>query len=131
MKEQKNIYEMTDYELRLYRKKLIRRIGLRRRMMLVFITCCFVLIGAISYNSIQSSANTGDEQISFKYYDHIAVRYGETLWDIADKYVDYKNYRDKQEYIDEVKRMNHLDADGNIKAGQYLMVPYYSYEYME
>lgn len=131
MKEQKSIYEMTDYELRICRRKLIRQIGLRRRMMLAFITCCFVLIGTISYNSIQSSANTGEEPICFKYYDHILVTYGDTLWNIADRYADVQNYKDKKEYIEEVKRINHLDAAGSIKAGQYLMVPYYSYEYIE
>jgi len=131
MGEQKSIYEMTDYELRSYKKRLIRKIGLRRRMMFVFMTCCFVLIGAISYNSIQSSANTGENLIRFKYYDHISISYGETLWDIADCYMDYQNYKNKKEYIEEVKHINHLDADGNIKAGQYLIVPYYSSDFVE
>ncbi len=131
MKVQKSVYEMTDRELKIYRRRLIRQIGLRRRMMLLLITCCFILIGTISYNSIKSSANTGDEQISFKYYDNIMVTYGEHLWEIADRYIDYNHYKDKAEYIEEVKHINHLDAEGNIKAGQRLMVPYYSYEFVE
>ncbi len=131
MKVQKNIYEMTDRELRIYKKRLRRQIVLRRRMMLLVLTCCFIIVGTISYNSFKSSANTGEEQLSFKYYTNITVVYGESLWEIADRYIDYSRYEDKEDYIDEVKNMNHLDADGNIKAGQSLVVPYYSYEFVK
>ncbi len=131
MKVQKDIYEMTDRELRVYRKKLVRQIGLRRRCMLIFMTVCLIMICAVSYHSIKTNANVEVSGINFKYYTNITVEYGDTLWDIADEYIDYSEYSDKEAYIAEVKSINHLDANGGIKAGQYLIVPYYSSEFVK
>lgn len=131
MKVQKNIYEMTDRELRIYKKRLRHQIVLRRRIMMFFMTCCFIIVGTISYTSITSSANTGNTEMSFKYYTNITVEHGETLWEIADRYIDYDQYQNKEEYIDEVRNINHLDAEASIKAGQYLVVPYYSCKFVQ
>lgn len=131
MKAQKSIYEMTNQELRIYKRRLKRQIGMRRRMMLVVVTCCLILIGAFSYNSFKASAHTEDDQISFKYYTNITVAYGESLWEIADQYIDYNQYKNKDAYLQEIKQINHLDAEGSIKAGQSLVVPYYSNEFIK
>lgn len=130
MKEQKSIYEMTDRELRAYKRSLKQKIAFRRKCMMCVMTLCLIIACAVSYHSIKSSANTG-EDLTFKYYTNITVSYGETLWDIADIYMDYEQYDDKAEYIAEVKNINHLDAEGNIKAGQFLVVPYFSQAFIQ
>ena len=131
MRMTKNVYEMTDRELRAYKRKLRRQKEIRRRCMMVIMSLCLICIGVLSYHAIQTSANTGEDKLHFKYYTEITVQYGETLWDIADDYIDYNEYRNKSSYIAEVKNINHLDADGSINAGQRLIVPYYSYEFIK
>ena len=86
---------------------------------------CMILICTISYSSIRVQANTG-----FKYYTSVTVESGETLWGIADRYIDYDHYEDKDTYIAEIKKINHLDTDSTLRAGQFLVVPYYSAEYI-
>lgn len=131
MKAQKNIHEMTDKELRIYKRRLKKQRELRRRCLTLAMTVCLIAVCAISYHSIRSSANTGNDQLNFKYYTNITVAYGETLWDIADEYIDYGQYKNKETYIAEVMSINHLDEEGGIKAGQYLILPYYSSEFVK
>jgi len=131
MTAQKRVYDMTDRELRAYKRNKRRQREIRRRCLTIIATVCLVLIGALSYHAIQSNASTGQEEINFKYYKNITVQYGETLWDIADDYMDQDEYRNKAQYIAEVKNMNHLDDACSIKAGQKLIVPYYSNEFVK
>ena len=69
--------------------------------------------------------------MNFKYYTSITVSYGESLWDIADEYIDYDEYKDKNAYIAEVCSINHIEAEDSIKAGQDLVVPYYSSDFIK
>ena len=102
----------------------------RRRMLVstffVLAVACVIMTGAIFYSSIRSHAGSG-----FKYYTRVTVEVGETLWSLADEYIDYDHYKDKNKYIYEVQSINHLDDDCTITAGQTLIVPYYSEEYVE
>lgn len=123
------ICDMTDREYRVYKRRKRRQSKLRRRCLMVAMTLCLVAICAVSYHSIRISANTGEEQIYFKYYTNINVKHGETLWELADEYIDYGMYSDKNAYISEVQRINHLKEDSMLKAGQYLIMPYYSTEF--
>ena len=129
MNREKSIREMTDRELRIYKRRVKRKQAFRRKCMMVLMTFCLIVVCAVSYHSINSSANTGDE-ISFKYYTNITVSHGETLWEIADNYMDYDHYESKTDYIAEVRSINHLDENANIKVGQYLVLPYYSNEFI-
>ena len=87
---------------------------------------CMIFIYTISYQSIRTSAGNG-----FKYYTSVTVENGETLWDIADKFVDYCYYKNKNSYIKEVQSINHLDENCSIDAGQILILPYYSSKYIK
>lgn len=131
MRVQKSIYDMTDRELRAYKRKLRRQREIIRKCIFVAMTLCLIVVGAISYHSISSSANTGKDEMNFKYYTSIIVAHGETLWDIADEYIDYDEYDNKREYIAEVQNINHLDDEDDIRSGQILIVPYYSNEFVK
>ena len=61
----------------------------------------------------------------------VTVAYGETLWDLSENYIDYEEYKDKNEYIEEVQSINHLAEEDSIRAGQTLIVPYYSYDFVK
>ena len=129
MKIQKSISEMSDKELRNYRRVIRLRIERRRKVrafsLTVIATFCMIMIGVASYGSLKSNANSG-----FKYYTSITVGAGESLWDIADEYIDYDFYKNKNSYIAEVQSINHLNEKGTIVAGQTLIVPYYSSEFI-
>lgn len=61
-----------------------------------------------------------------KYYTSIEVQAGDTLWDLAGLYAS-EEYDSRAEYIDEVRKLNHLAGD-EITAGLYLTIPYYDVE---
>jgi nucleoid-associated protein YgaU len=129
MRSGKRVTEMNDREYRLYKRNLRRQREMKRRLRLLAVTFCLVVVGTFSYCSFKSSANTGDD-LSFKYYTAITVQSGDTLWDIADEYIDYSRYKNKSSYISEVMSINHLEDASEIISGQKLTVPYYSSEYV-
>ena len=128
MRIQRDIYTMSERELRKYSRVLRLRRERRRKCLTlavaVFATFCMILVCAVSYNSISSNANDG-----FKYYTSVIVEAGESLWDIAGDYID-GHYDSRDSYIAEVRSINHLDENGTVMAGQTLIVPYYSSEYV-
>ena len=126
MRVQKSVYYMTDRELRIYKRQLRRRRQLQRRIVTMLATICVIAFCAVSYHGIRSLASSGEDQLKFKYYTQVTVAYGETLWDLSDDYIDYDEYKDKKEYIAEVQSINHLAEEDSIRAGQTLIVPYYS-----
>lgn len=129
MRIQREITGMSDRELRRYRRTLRLRRARRRKCMTTFCfilaTLCIVGFCSVSYGALKSNASSG-----FKYYTSVTVAAGETLWELADSYVDYDYYKSKNSYIAEVQQINHLDEQGSIAAGQVLILPYYSSEYV-
>ena len=107
---------------RMRKAKRVRQ--LRRRFFMAIMTVVLVLVLAVSYHAFLSEANTGEKEISYKYYTSIEVSYGETLWTIADEYA-CAQYDSLNDYVDEVMQINHLKEE-LIIAGQYLIIPYYS-----
>ena len=59
-----------------------------------------------------------------RYYTSIQLQAGDSLWDIAEEYMDGSGYS-KKEYVEVLKRMNGLSSD-RIHAGQYLTVVYFA-----
>lgn len=102
-----------------------RRYKIRPVLFATLATVCMILICAVSYRSIRTNAGSG-----FKYYTSVTVENGETLWDIANEYVDYNYYKSRNSYITEVQHINHLDENCSITAGQILILPYYSSQYI-
>lgn len=54
----------------------------------------------------------------------VQIQKGDTLWSIASTYLS-DEYRDVNEYINEIKHSNGLVSD-TIHAGNYIIVPYYA-----
>lgn len=77
----------------------------------------------ISVLFIKKNVQAGDE-INIKYYTSIEIEDGDTLWAIANTYMT-DEYKDANEYIDEVKSINNISAD-YITEGCYIVVPYYA-----
>ena len=73
---------------------------------------------------------TKEQTVYYKYYTSVSAPYGATLWSLSQDYLDEIHYESTMDYIEEVKKINHL-ADDGIKAGQRIIFPYYSSEYIE
>lgn len=71
---------------------------------------------SVSHSDIHTTNHT-------KYYRTVEITSGDTLWDIAETYMD-DNYDSVKDYVQELKEVNHLTSDV-IQDGQYLTVTYY------
>lgn len=106
----------------------MRRKRKQKRMSLAILLCFAVLIAFGGSLAMTRTAEAGTTQSSrYKYYTSIQVEPGSSLWEIAREYAS-SEYEDLEDYIREVRQINHLDQD-TIYAGSYLCIPYYSSEY--
>lgn len=109
---------------RRYRERRLRQ--MRIRFLLTIAAIFLTLIMAISYRAILSDAKDS-ENITYKYYTSIEIQYGDTLWSIAQAYCS-EEYDSVDDYIHEVMKINHLQPESVIAAGNHLIVPYFSEE---
>ncbi len=100
----------------------------RRKVLLTaFLTICLILALVFTFGSFLSKAKNKELKVTYyKYYTNIEIQPGDTLWDLADEYLE--NYESKEDYINEVSQLNSI-KDGKIISGQNLIMPYYSTEY--
>lgn len=98
------------------------RISKRKVVMYRIVFALFAISALIMVFNIRSSAE--NKNPTYKYYTSFKVEDGDTVWSIAKEYytVDYK---DMNEYIYEIKSMNHLSDELTIHEGAYLTIPYY------
>lgn len=110
------------------KRKRAREVARRRAMLLIAATILFVIVGAILIGNTFSSAQVNAEEtdMEYKYYKSIVIESGDTLWSIAKEYCTGGS-ADVQDYINEVKELNHLTSN-EIHQGQHLMVTYYDTE---
>jgi cell division protein YceG involved in septum cleavage len=99
----------------------------RERKLISIIAVLAISLVILLCTGIRVFASAGeDNRVVHKYYTNIQVEQGDTMWDLADRYIDGYDI-DKQDYIDEMCKLNHLE-NGNIHSGDYLVVAYYTYD---
>jgi len=99
----------------------------KQKSILAITVIVVVALGILLGSSINAMASSDKDVASFnKYYVSIRVESGDTLWTIADEYVDGFNI-EKTDYIEEVCQINEI-SQNDIHAGDYIVVPYYSQE---
>ena len=116
-------------ERRIKNNRIRRQKEMRKNFLLVVMTVCLVITFSISMNGFLSNAKDDSIETSYKYYKSITIENGDTLWSIAEEYMDAEHYDSVNDYIKEAKQMNTL-ANDNITYGQCLIVPYYSNEFV-
>lgn len=112
-----------------HRKRLQRQRQVRRNIMILGLSALIVIIISVLFISFSSQARNIDEPVSYKYFKSIQIDKGDTLWSIAKENMDTEHYKNTSEYVEEIKTMNSLASD-QIVAGRYIIVPYYSTEYV-
>ena len=119
-----NNIALYESDRRRFYNKRKRQRELQKNMTLFVTAAVLVIFFSIAFGSIFADAVAADQEQYFKYYTSIEVKYGETLWSIAEQNMD-GHYADIHSYIREVQKINHL-ANDEIKAGQYLVIPYFT-----
>ena len=115
------------------RKRNLQRKQLQEtKQKLFFLIISFVLIITLGivFGSFLSNANTlSNPPQEYKYFTQYTVRCDETLWEIASQYTDH-HYDGIDDYIEEVKAMNHIENADEIRSGSVLLLPYYSTDHL-
>ena len=84
----------------------------------------------LPFGSFLSEAEAKEPEVTYyKYYANVEIQPGDTIWELADDYMDEQHYESREAYIREVQELNSLADTDSIVSGQYLILPYYSTEY--
>ena len=117
-------------ERRIRNNRLRRQRQLRHHILMCFTTLLLISAFSLTLFGFNSKAQSSLAEISYKYYRSVTVKSGDTLWDYARLYAEDEFYTSYDKYIDEVIHINTL-SDENITAGQHIILPYYSNEFVE
>lgn len=98
---------------------------MRKRILIFCVTLVLMFCMGVVFGSLLARAEETEMEQMHKYYANIQIQKGDTLWEIADEYMDDGHYESRQEYILEVMRMNHM-TDSHLTAGEKLIVPYFA-----
>ena len=97
----------------------------RQRGVLAITIILIISLGVLLGTGIRAMASSEKDISSYnKYYVSIRIESGDTLWTIADEYIDGFNLK-KADYIAEICQINEI-SENDIHAGDYIVVPYYS-----
>lgn len=113
---------------RKYKRERIRR-G-KQIFERILLTICIIALLAIGSSVLLTKATTTEEakEVYYKYYTQLEIVEGDSLWDIAGKYMENGPYESRNDYIEEVMAINNLSGS-KIIEGYHLVIPYYDSEY--
>ena len=94
-----------------------------RKIMVAGLLLFTVIFGALLFTN---KATAKSSRPIYTYYTSYEIQTGDSLWTIADQFMG-PDYTDKQDFINNIKRINHL-GDDNITEGKFLVIEYSSYE---
>lgn len=116
-------------ERRIRNNKIRRQRQLRKNMIVGTLTICLVCALAITIGGFFSKAKSDNEDIYYKYYKSVQIEAGDTLWSLAEENMGGQ-YKNTKSYVEEVMAMNAM-SDDKIVAGEYIVIPYYSTEFVQ
>ena len=116
-------------ERRILKNRIRRQREMKKNFLILVMTVCLIVTCSITLNGFRSNAKDDSTEVSYKYYKSIEVTGNDTLWSIAEEYMDEEHYESIADYIEEVKSMNSLKND-TIHYGEYLIIPYYASDFM-
>lgn len=116
---------LTEREYRNYKRKVRRQRELRNKIIFTVMSLIIIVTAVFAFQSFVSKAQEENPDVTYKYFTSLEIEQGDTLWNIAQEYIDYGYYDNVQEYVDEVLDINNM-SDDTIKAGQCIIIPYFS-----
>lgn len=112
-------------ERRIRNNRIRRRREMRKNFILFVLTLCLIITTSVAVSSFRSNAKGDPAKETYRYYKSITVSERDTLWSIAETYMDEMHYDSIQDYINDVMYINNLKNDA-IYADAHLIVPYYA-----
>lgn len=114
---------------KLGREIIMKTVNRRQESRAVYALFSLLLLAGLMLTIFLCIHSTVDaaETKRYKYFTHILVEKGDSLWDIAGKYIS-DEYGSRSQYIEELCNINHLSGK-QIYAGEVLIVPYYDGAY--
>ncbi len=120
----------SEAEVRIRNNKLRRQRIFRRQVFLLGLaSALFIFVFILFASSIMADAQSDEFRPSFKYYRTVTVHANDTLWDIASQNYPDEEYSSIREYMSEICKVNSISDASDLKAGESLIVPYYSTEF--
>lgn len=111
-------------ERRILKNRIRRQREMKKNFLILIMTICLIATCSVVLNGFRSNAQNDVAETSYKYYKSIVISNNDTLWTIAEEYMDKEHYNSINDYINEVKSMNSLTDDA-IHYGEHLIIPYY------
>lgn len=106
---------------------------MKRKMNMLLISMMIFLIIGLSVNAITNEKETETDEIKsfYKYYTHYYIEHGDTLYGIAEKFMEEypctEEVWSQKEYAEAIADTNNLSST-KIIAGNHLVIPYLSEE---
>ena len=123
-------YSNINSEERIRRNKIRRQRIVRRQFaLLVFFITIIIILGVFFGTTLLTDAQSDDYTPEFKYYTTVMVHEGDTITKLATQYYSDNHYTDINKYIHEVCSLNRISDSDKVKAGECLIIPYYSTEF--
>ncbi len=115
--------------IRSMNKKMRRERQLRRRIVTFCVaTSVFIFLALVLSFSFRSDASSSQDHEQYRYYTTVSVVSGDSIASIAENHMDKLHYRDVDEYICDIAKVNRISTTTSLKAGTNLIIPYYSDE---
>lgn len=108
---------LTKIKMKKRRANLLRRIN-EIKVLSVVLLLVLVFLGMFHFSSEKIQAEGNYEKVIIG----VTVKEGDTLWGYAEKYANADYYASKQEYIEEVCRLNRITQD-RIYTGKTIALP--------
>ncbi len=127
MKERSDLREQSTDALQVrhpYRRNQKKNHGFNHTVGIFAVLTAIFMIGGVIFNGSLASAHDESENAmpGSTCYKSIVIEHGDTLWELAEQYMT-DDYESVQEYVQDLKRINHL-KDDTIISGEYLIVAY-------
>ncbi len=94
-------------------------LGIHKKLIITGCVIIAVLSLILLFNVTSSAKNTYNYSTL---YSNVCVDDGDTLWNIATENYSVE-YGDFDDYINEIRTLNHLNDNDRIHAGEYLVIP--------
>lgn len=105
------------------KQRILVKKGIRKLIVVLLMIFAFCS-GFFGHTLLNARAEEKSMKPLNRYYTSVQLEAGDSLWEIADRYLDGSGYSTR-EYIDELKRVNGLKCE-EIHSGEFLTVFYYA-----
>ena len=118
-------------EVFMNRRELIARRKRQQRIRGIISLSALILsiIIVFSISGLVTNARSTNDKQEYKYFTSYEVEQGDSLWLIASRNSD-DHYESVEEYMEEICIINSISKDSTLIAGNNIIIPYYSYEFM-